>query len=231
MFDVLETFGGWYDLPANISYILFAISFFLTNIFWLRIFVIVSLAFEIVYFAMSSSYLYTGMIWDVIIILINLYRLITLLNARRILGSASGGYLLKQSIGELDDENLVELMKLGEAFDLTPGALLTEQGKPVEFVYLVAAGHAVAEVAGVEVGRINPGEFVGEVSFLTGIPATATVRASEQLSVIALDSLKLSEACAADPKVSAAIHQVIGNALARKLVASNRQIVAEARPA
>jgi CRP-like cAMP-binding protein len=231
VFDVLETFGGWYDLPANISYILFAISFFLTSIFWLRIFIIVSLAFEIVYFAMSSSYLYTGILWDLVFIAINLFRLASILRARRILRIASGGHLLRQTIGGLDDEHLVELMKLGEAFDLEPGALLTEFGKPVDSFYLISGGHAVVEVNGVRVGRIHPGEFVGEVSFLTGIVATATVRASDELSVIAINSARLSKACAEDSQLSAAIHQVIGNALARKLVASNRQHVADIRHA
>jgi CRP-like cAMP-binding protein len=229
--DILETFGGWYDLPANISYVLFAISLFLTNIFWLRLLLIISLAFEIVYFAMSSSYLYTGIVWDIVFILINLFRLVTLFRARRMVRLASGGHMLKSRVGGLDDEHLAQLVRLGEAFDLAPGALLTAQNEPVDFFYLVTAGHAVVEFDGTVVGRIDPGQFVGEVSFLTGIDATATVVASDRLSVLALDRRKLSAACAEDPKISAAIHQVIGKALARKLVAANRQRADEARPA
>ncbi|MCX5571579.1 Crp/Fnr family transcriptional regulator [Kaistia nematophila] len=231
MFDILETFGGWYDLPAHIGYLLFAVSMFLTNIFWLRILLIVSLAFQIVYFTMAGGALYTGIGWNIVFILINAYRLVSLMQARRRLGKATGGHLLGAGADEvvidaansLDDTQIEELIRLGEVYDLAPGAPLTTEGEPVDWFYLVTAGHAVVMVDDAEVARIHPGEFVGEISFLTGIAATATVRASERLTVIALDREKLARACAEDARLSAAVHQVIGNALARKLVVANQR--------
>ena len=233
MFDILETFGGWYDLPAHIGYVLFAVSLFLTNIFWLRILLIISLAFQIVYFAMAGGSLYTGIGWNLVFIAINAYRLVALIQARRMLTKATGGHLLGAGADEavidaansLDDTQIEDLIRLGEVYDLAPGAPLTTEGEPVDWFYFVTAGHAVVLVGGAEVARIHPGEFVGEVSFLTGIAATATVRASDRLSVIALDREKLSRACAEDSRLSAAVHQVIGNALARKLVAANQSRV------
>lgn len=231
MFDILETFGGWYDLPAHIGYLLFAVSLFLTNIFWLRILLIVSLVFQIIYFAMAGGSLYTGIGWNVVFILINAYRLMALVQARRVLAKATRGQLLGAGADEavidaansLDDTQIEELIRLGEVYDLAPGAPLTTEGEPVDWFYFITAGHAVVIAGGVEVARIHPGEFVGEVSFLTGIVASATVRASDRLSVIALDREKLSRACAEDARLSAAVHQVIGNALARKLVAANQR--------
>jgi hypothetical protein len=239
VFDILETFGGWYDLPAHIGYVLFAISLFLTNIFWLRILLIVSLAFQIIYFAMAGGSLYTGIVWNIVFILINAYRLVALVQARRVLTKATRGQLLGagadgvviDAANSLDDTQLEELIRLGEVYDLAPGAPLTTEGERVDWFYFVTAGHAVVTVDHAEVARIHPGEFVGEVSFLTGIVASATVKASDRLSVIAFDREKLSRACAEDSKLSAAVHQVIGNALAQKLVAANhRHPVAEPMP-
>ena len=230
MFDILETFGGWYDLPAHIGYVLFAVSLFLTNIFWLRILLIVSLVFQIIYFTMAGGSLYTGIGWNVVFILINAYRLVALVQARRVVQKATSGQLLGKGADErmidaansLDDTQLEQLIQLGEIYDLTPGAPLTTEGEPVDWFYFITAGHAVVTVDHVEVARLHPGEFVGEISFLTGIHATATVKASDRLSVIALDREKLAKACAEDARLSAAVHQVIGNALARKLVSANR---------
>nr|WP_277614353.1 cyclic nucleotide-binding domain-containing protein [Kaistia nematophila] len=153
------------------------------------------------------------------------------MQARRRLGKATGGHLLGAGADEvvidaansLDDTQIEELIRLGEVYDLAPGAPLTTEGEPVDWFYLVTAGHAVVMVDDAEVARIHPGEFVGEISFLTGIAATATVRASERLTVIALDREKLARACAEDARLSAAVHQVIGNALARKLVVANQR--------
>jgi len=222
--DVLSLFfGNKIDIPGHIGFLLMAVSFFLTSIFWLRVFLVLAFAFQIVYFALPETPLYTGIAYNALFILINLYRLYMLEQARRLVHAASGGDLLKKGIADLDDEHLAELIEFGEAFDMPPGAVLTSEGEPIEAIYLIAAGHAVAEVGGRRVGQIRAGEFVGEVAFLTGIAATATVRAATPLSVIALDSAKLKAAGEEDPKIAAAIYRGVGIALARKLTAANRR--------
>lgn len=229
MLDVLSLFfGNRVDIPAHIGFLLMAVSLFLTNIFWLRVFLILSFLFQIVYFSLSDTPLYTGIAYNVVFILINLYRLVSLQKARRLVDAATGGPLLRAELTGLDDEHIATLIEFGEAFELPKGAPLTVEGEAVDAVYLIQAGRAVVEAGGAKVGSLGPGEFVGEVSFLTGIAATATVRAETDLSVIALDSARLKAAGEADPVLSAAIHAVIGRELARKLAASNRR---KARPA
>ncbi|MCX5514146.1 hypothetical protein C3941_21140 [Kaistia algarum] len=224
MLDILSLFfGNRIDLPGHIGFLLLAVSLFLTNIFWLRVFLILGFAFEIVYFSLAETPLYTGIAYNFLFILINLYRLHALDKARRMVNAASGGDLLRKGISDLDDEHLARLVEFGEAFDLEPGAVLTIQGEPVEAFYLLTEGQAVVDVSGKRVGQLRAGEFVGEISFLANAPATATVRAATELSVIALDSAKLKAAGREDPAIAAAIYHVIGNALARKLIATNRR--------
>lgn len=224
MLDVLSLFfGNRIDIPGHIGFLLLAVSLFLTNILWLRIFLILGFAFQIVYFALAETPLYTGIAYNCLFILINLFRLYSLERARRLVNAASGGNVLRQGIVDLDDEHLAELVEFGEMLDLDPGAVLTEQGQPVDAFYLISEGQAVAEVNGRRVGQLQPGEFVGEVAFLTQVPATATVRAATSLSVIALDSARLRAAGREDPAIAAAIYRVIGLALARKLNAANRR--------
>jgi CRP-like cAMP-binding protein len=222
--DILSVFfGNRIDIPGHIGFLLLAVSLFLTNIFWLRVFLILGFAFQIVYFSLAATPLYTGIAYNVLFILINLFRLYSLEKARRIVNAASGGDLLRKGISDLDDEHLAQLVEFGEAFELEPGAVLTSEGEPVEAFYLLSAGQAVVEVGGRRVGQVRAGEFVGEVSFLTGTVASATVRAAAPLSVIALDSERLKAAGREDPAIAAAIYHVIGNALARKLTAANRR--------
>ncbi len=43
------------DMPGHLSYIVFAISYLLTSIFWLRVTAIVGIALEIIYFHYSGG--------------------------------------------------------------------------------------------------------------------------------------------------------------------------------
>ncbi|MBN8998355.1 MAG: cyclic nucleotide-binding domain-containing protein, partial [Rhizobiales bacterium] len=224
MLDILSLFfGNRMDIPGHIGFLLMAVSLFLTNIFWLRVFLVLAFAFQIVYFALADTPLYTGIAYNCLFILINLFRLYSLERARRLVNAASGGDMLRKGLAGLDDEHIAELMDFGEVFELDPGAVLTEEGRPVDSFYLISDGQAVVELNGRRVGQVGAGEFVGEVAFLLDVPASATVRAATPLSVIALDSARLRGASREDPAIAGAIYRVVGVALARKLVAANRR--------
>ena len=223
MLDILSLFfGNARDIPGHIGFLLIGVSLFLTSIVWLRVLLVLAFACLLVYFALAPMPLYTGMAWMGVFILINLYRLKALAEARHIVQTASGGALLRDSLAELDDEELAQLIDFGELLDFDDGALLITAGESVPAIYLVANGTAVAEVGGAAVGRLGKGAFVGEVAFLAGVPAGASVRAKGPLQVIALDSQMLKAAGEADPRIQAAVYHAIGAALAKKLVASKR---------
>ncbi len=222
MLDILSLFfGNARDIPGHIGFLLIAVSLVLTNIVWLRVLLVLGFAFLIAYFALSPTPLYTGIAWMGLFILINLYRLKALIEARRIVETASGGALLRDSLAELDDEELLQLIEFGELLDFDDGAILIAAGDHVPAIYLVVAGEAVAEIGGHPVGRLGRGAFVGEVAFLAGSPAGASVRASGPMQVIALDSARLKAAGEADPRIQAGVYRAIGAALAKKLVAAN----------
>ena len=80
--DELGTLFSLSNLPGHISYLLIAISYWLTDIFWLRVVAVVGLSLEILYFWHSGGDLRTGMGWDLIFIAINLYQLYRLVKDR-----------------------------------------------------------------------------------------------------------------------------------------------------
>ena len=61
--------------PGHLSYVLISISYWLTNMFWLRAFAVVGLSLEILYFWLSGGDLRAGIGWDLVFITINLYQL------------------------------------------------------------------------------------------------------------------------------------------------------------
>jgi hypothetical protein len=40
---------SWSDVPGHVSYVLIALSYWMTNVFWVRVIAVVGLVFEILY--------------------------------------------------------------------------------------------------------------------------------------------------------------------------------------
>ena len=57
--------------PGHLSYALIAVSYWLTDMFWLRLVAIVGLSLEILYFLFTGGDLRTGIGWDLVFIAIN----------------------------------------------------------------------------------------------------------------------------------------------------------------
>lgn len=92
--------------------------------------------------------------------------------------------------GELDDDALGRLERESEWIDLKRGEVLVRQGDPGDRVFVLLAGRLQAEHDGPSgrrvLGHIAAGETVGEMSFFTGEPRSATVRAARDSLLIAL---------------------------------------------
>lgn len=218
---------GWHDAFGNISYILIAASYYLTRMFWLRVLAVIGLGLEILYFAFSGGALMTGIGWNIVFIAINLYQLWRLLEhargARRApeVAALRGGVL-----AGLDDAQLGRLLSTGTWRDVGAGTTLTDEGKPVPALFLLGNGHAAVEVEGDVVARLAAGAFIGEMAFLSGAPASATVRTEGPAHVFAFDPAKLHRLIALDEQISGAMHRAVGQDLSAKLRRSTRHDVA-----
>jgi CRP-like cAMP-binding protein len=69
-----------------------------------------------------------------------------------------------------------QLLRLGRFKDAAPGQVIATEGRPVADLAVVIAGRCRIEREGVAVASVGPGALIGEMTFATGGPATATVR-------------------------------------------------------
>lgn len=103
---------------------------------------------------------------------------------------------------------LTDLEKLVEASQLKvfeTGELIIKFGQPGRFLGIVLEGSARAEVAIQNgdrklLGLINQGDFMGEMSLLTGEPTTADVIAQEQCKVLLIPKDIFSVSLAVNPE-------------------------------
>lgn len=74
-----------------------------------------------------------------------------------------------------------------ERRELPAGGVLLRQGDEGDRAYLVAEGELVVDKDGVEIGKVGPGEIVGEIALLRAAPRMATARALVPTRLLAID--------------------------------------------
>jgi hypothetical protein len=211
----------WSDVPGHVSYVLIALSYWMTNVFWLRVIAVVGLVFEILYFRMSGGAMHTGIGWDIIFIIINLYQIIRLVADQHRLRYMKELHLLSQgAFASLSREQLAQLVKVGSWRTLEPGAEVTREGEPVKELVLICDGQVVVESQGRTITHLHGGSLVGELALVSGRPASATVTVQRITRAFILEMENLRRLVRTDDLVASAIDRVVGRDLAAKLTAS-----------
>lgn len=225
----MDNYFSTTDIPAHLSYIIIAISYFLTNVFWLRVAAVIGLFMEILYFRLTGTNVSSGVPWDSLFIAINLYQLIWLVrdrvNARLPEKDAD---MLRQSFSGLDDSQIAKLLRAADWKDYVQGDVLTRQDAPVDALYYLCSGRASVEVDGTIVTNLEGGSFIGEIAYLTGNPATAKVTIDEPSRTLAFSKMRMAKVMASDKQISGILYQLLGRDLAQKMRRANtRKVLAD----
>ncbi|MBI1239966.1 MAG: cyclic nucleotide-binding domain-containing protein [Alphaproteobacteria bacterium] len=211
-----------HDIAGTISYTLIALSYWLTNIYWLRVMAVVGLSFEILYFSLSGGAMHTGIAWNLVFIAINAYQIYWLVAERirlRHLGEVSD--LRIGPLADLQDAAFARIAATGSWRDLPSGMPITKEGEPVDALTLIVSGRAEVEAGGRVMARLGRGAFVGEMAFLSGQTASATVTVAEEARIFCFDTVKLRQLIERDDAVAVALHRALGRDLLEKLRSGN----------
>ena len=161
----------------NIAAALGFIAYLLTNVLWLRIILVIGACF----------YIATGLVlglgsmvgWHVGYALINLGHVILLLFNNSATGLPEPIKILySERFSSLKPREFKRLLKINDAVSPEPGRMLVD-GEINQKLFLVTAGEALVVKNGKKITRLVPGDFVGEMSTLTGKPVTADVIVTE----------------------------------------------------
>lgn len=221
--------GSFSDIAGHIAYAFLALSYILTNIFWLRVAAVISMFLEIVYFYFSGGNLITGIAWTVLFIAINFFQLALLLRDRMSLRlPEKEGPLLRDALAGLDDAQISRLLKAADWKDCVAGDVLTRQDAPVDSLYFLCSGRASVAVDGTFVTSLEKGSFIGEIAYLTGNPATATVTIEETSRLLAFSKMRIAKVVSADEQISGIVYQLLGRDLANKMRRTNTRRVLQA---
>jgi CRP-like cAMP-binding protein len=92
-------------------------------------------------------------------------------------------------LGVLDDEDVDWLVSTGQRRELKPGEVLIDEGQLCDHLFLILDGCLEVSVQALSqqpIAQLASGEVVGEMSFVDGLPPSATVIALENTVVLGI---------------------------------------------
>ena len=113
----------------------------------------------------------------------------------------------------------MKLMRVGDWQTAQSGKTLTREGENLEELLLIGHGEVVIERDGEEIAKAGDGAIIGEMSFLQGGGASATVRTGAPTSYIVWPTDGLRKLLRRNPTMDVAMRSVLSMDLVHKLEA------------
>ncbi len=120
----------------------------------------------------------------------------------------------------LRDEDLTWLFHVGVERVIEPGATLVREGHGTDSIFVVIRGQFSVRVASLEaehLAKLGAGDLIGEISFLEGSPASATIVAEQESVVVAVGRRELEERIIKDTAFAARLYRAFALVAERRL--------------
>jgi CRP-like cAMP-binding protein len=128
---------------------------------------------------------------------------------------------MDNALRHLSDDQRARLLAAAETVSAPPGTLVITEGEPTPGVVLVLDGTVSIEKdylgARVPLDELGAGELLGEVSYLLGTAATATVVAQDGVRLAIVSRDVVDQLVAEDPVLAANLFRSWAEVLAARL--------------
>jgi len=127
----------------------------------------------------------------------------------------------------LTDHDRDWILNSGVERQVITNTQIIEQGEKLEKVFIVLDGVLsvfTEECPQHDLATVGLGEFVGELSFIEGRAATASVRAKENSLLLEISSDQLTQKLQSDDSFSARFHVAVAKLMAQRLRNNARQL-------
>ncbi len=204
---------------VHLANALYLCSYLVRDILWLRVLTIAAgLSLVPFYCHCSDHILWAPIAWNVLFMTVNLVQIIILLRERRPRQLGGAEQELYDSVfADLAPGEFRKLLKVGQWQEVAAGETIVKQGTVVADMMVLKQGALEVRVADRVIARLNPGQFVGEMSFLSGEKATADVVATEPSRLMVWSQETLNEFLARRAGLAFKLRGVLGRDVVAKL--------------
>jgi CRP-like cAMP-binding protein len=203
-------------LVLNLAYAVLVSSTMTRRILWLRGALVVAGVMFVVYGIMTDNW--TMVFWNSVTSVLHSWQAVRYVQSRRQLTLSDADEHVRQTyFADVDPFDFHSLWTMGETREYNE-VPLTGEGEEQTKLMLVLDGQALVDMGGKQVGLLHRGDLIGEMSFVSGSTATATVFASGVVLVREWDHDRLHTLDHLNPSAAAALRKRIQENLAEKLL-------------
>ena len=213
------------DIIGHLAFGLIAFSFLVKDIFWLRIMSIAASLFSIFYnYFIPPIPMWIAIFWNGIFIIVNLYHIAILIYEKRpVKMNPKDKELYDTMFKSMSPVEFLKITKIAKWKKFKKGDEIIIQDKPVKDLHLIYNG-TVDVVVGIEpVAELRDGQFVGEMSFLTEKPATATCVVKHETECMVWNQESFKDLLKRNPSLYFSIQSLLSAQVSDALVNSSKK--------
>lgn len=210
---------NYFEFAGHFASILTTLAYLVKDILWLRFLSILACVAGIIFnYTVPATPLWTVIYWNIIFIIINCVQIALIIKERR-------GVEFTDEEKELYDTmfksfapfEFMKLLRIGNWSEAKKDQVLAVEEEPLDSVMLIYNGLVSVEAGGQSLAQLKDGSFIGEISFITGGKATASVRALEPTRYLSWPKEELRQLLKRNPSMRSAMQTVLSSDLTKKL--------------
>ena len=202
-------------IAGHLAFGLIAFSFLVKDILWLRVVSILASLFSVFYnYVIPVEPMWLAINWNFVFISLNMYHIAVIIYEKRPIKMAPKDKELYETLfKELSPVEYLKISKVAEWKSYKSGEKIIRQGTPVTDLILIYNGTVDVAVDHKAVAQLRDGQFVGEMSFLTEKPATATCIVKHKTECLVWEQKEFKELLKRNPSLYYSIQSLLSNQL------------------
>ena len=169
-----------------------------------------SFQFDLLIHVANVLYLFAFMVRDILWL-----RILTVIAASCLIP-----YFYFQPVPLMTPREMIKILKLATWEEAAAGECFVERDKPLDRLMVIFSGKACVEVAGRNVTELEPGQFIGSISYVTEETAPANIVSLEPTRYVSWPKSKLKEFMNKNPDLHSALKTTLAVDLTKWLQAT-----------
>ena len=205
------------NLLGHVSYILAITSMIMRAMRWLRFFAILAGVTAFFYYGFIRDD-FVSAFWESIYVAVNVVQLFILwFENRESQFNEDERAFVHDALMDLKPVHAVRMVRIGKVETIGEGQRLLTEGESPERLYYALSGDIRIVQDGIQIGTCHRGDFIGEMSFLSRSPASASAVTASECRFLVFERADLAKLLGRREQIRHALHAGVSRNLLAKL--------------
>ena len=211
-------------IAGHLAFGLIAFSFLVKDILYLRLLSILASLFSVFYnWVIPVEPMWIPIGWNFVFVALNLYHIAVIMYEKRPVDMSPKHKELYQTMFKnMTPVEFLKITKIADWVQFKSKELITQKGHTVPTLNLIYNGTVDVIVDDKKVAELKDGQFVGEMSFLTEKPATATCVVKHDTECLVWKQEQFKDLLKRNPSLYFTIQSLLSAQVSSALVSSNK---------